>query len=108
MGGNYYLRTIGDSLFEIPKPISSVGIGIDQLPEFVKRVPEITPAELARLGSLEYLPEEEDLKEVNLSRSVLNGLNQKGLNPICYAKDLIANNHVWDSMVFLMITMGNK
>src|SRR5690554_2974567 len=32
MGGNWYSRA-NSGLFEVPKPISSIGIGIDQFPE---------------------------------------------------------------------------
>ncbi|NOR87812.1 MAG: flavin reductase family protein [Bacteroidales bacterium] len=103
MGGNYYVRTSGEALFEIAKPVSSIGIGIDGLPEYIWNNKEISPSELAQMGSLESLPSEEDLLTENLSKFVRNGLSHKGLNPICYAKDLVANGHVKDAVVFLML-----
>ena len=36
MGGNYYTRA-GKGLFEIPKPLSKVGIGVDQIPENITK-----------------------------------------------------------------------
>ena len=103
MGGNYYVRTIGDGLFEIPKPISSVGIGFDQLPAFIKNSREMSQAEKAQLAGLERVPIETDLEITKLSEYVVNGLNRKDLNPICYSKDLIANGKIWDALIYLMI-----
>ncbi len=102
MGGNYYVRTIGDALFEIPKPLAHIGIGFDQLPDFIRNSGDWSQPEKAQLAGVERLPNEDDLKEENLSEYVNNGLNQKGLSPICYSKDLIANGMVWDALVFLM------
>ena len=102
MGGNYYIRTIGDALFEIPKPLAHTGIGFDQLPDFIRNSRDWSQPEKAQLAGVEKLPDEEDLKDENLSEYVNNGLTQKGLNPVCYSKDLIANGKVWDALVFLL------
>ena len=32
MGGNWYCRAHGDALFEIEKPLTTIGIGVDQIP----------------------------------------------------------------------------
>lgn len=108
MGGNYYVRTIGEALFEIPKPISSVGIGYDQLPDFIKNSREWSQAEKAQFAGLESLPSKNDLTEENYSEYVLNGLNKNDLNPVCYSKDLIANGKIWDAMIYLMILESRK
>ncbi len=108
MGGNYYVRTVGDALFEIPKPISSVGIGFDQLPEFIKISREYSNAEKAQFAGLERIPTAEDLNKDKLSSYVLNGLDKKDLSPICYSKDLIANGKIWDALVYLMVLENEK
>ena len=56
MGGPYYVRTIKEALFEIPKPLGVMAMGIDQLPEHIKHSPYLTGNELARLGGVEALP----------------------------------------------------
>lgn len=103
MGGSNYVRTVGEALFEIPKPLSSIGMGIDQLPSYIRHIKEISPAELAQLASLEKLPSAEELKEENLPKEVLFGLKNKDLMNVCYAKDLIMNGHVKEALIFLMI-----
>lgn len=62
MGGNWYARAHGDALFEIPKPLTTIGIGIDALPDTIKHSPELTGNELGLLGSLEELPTEEEIE----------------------------------------------
>lgn len=103
MGGNYYVRTSGESLFEIPKPVSSVGIGIDQIPDFIKNIKEISSAELAQLASIDKLPSKVEFQKDNLPKEVLFGMNNKELMTVCYAKDLIYNNHIKEALMFLML-----
>ncbi len=56
MGGSWYTRSNGTSLFEIPKPIKTQGIGIDALPEGIRNSTVLTGNNLGRLGNLEALP----------------------------------------------------
>lgn len=57
MGGSDYVRANGAALFEIPKPLRTRGIGVDQLPESVRLSPVLTGNELGRLGNIESWPE---------------------------------------------------
>ncbi len=56
LGGNYYARITPDSLFEIPKPLKSRGIGIDQLPPEIRESTILTGNELARLANVDTIP----------------------------------------------------
>ncbi|UWX54450.1 flavin reductase family protein [Maribacter litopenaei] len=64
MGGNWYTRSSGASLFEIPKPIRNQGIGVDQLPEKVRNSTVLTGNNLGRLGNLEDLPTKESIDRI--------------------------------------------
>lgn len=55
MGGNWYSRA-NLGLFEVPKPISSVGIGIDQMPEHIRSSKFLSGNDLGMLGNIEKLP----------------------------------------------------
>lgn len=57
MGGNWYCRAHGEALFEIAKPITTCGIGVDQIPSFIKEANFFTGNELGQLGNIEQLPE---------------------------------------------------
>lgn len=62
MGGNWYCRAQGEALFEIPKPLREIGIGVDQIPESVRNSMELTGNHLGRLGNIAALPTEEEVK----------------------------------------------
>ncbi|MEM7660257.1 MAG: flavin reductase family protein [Bacteroidota bacterium] len=59
MGGSWYCRANGDALFQIPKPLKSLGIGVDSLPASVRLSPVLTGNDLGRLGNLGTMPSEE-------------------------------------------------
>lgn len=60
MGGSWYTRASGDSLFEIPKPLRTLGIGVDSLPESARNSTILTGNELGRLGNSEVMPASEE------------------------------------------------
>ena len=63
MGGSWYTRASGEALFEIPKPIRSKGIGVDQLPKGVRESDVLTGNNLGRLGNVERLPNKEEIEK---------------------------------------------
>lgn len=65
-GGNFYVRASGDSLFEVPKPLANMGIGVDSLPEDVRKSSVLTGRHLAMLGNIETLPDETDVNDYKL------------------------------------------
>ena len=67
MGGSWYCRAIKEAIFEIPKPLRTRGIGVDQLPESVRNSSILTGNDLARLGNTETLP---DRNELSLMREL--------------------------------------
>ncbi len=66
LGANWYGRTTKDSLYEIAKPISRIGMGFDNLPEEIRNSKILTGNELAILASAESIPQKTS-SENNLS-----------------------------------------
>jgi flavin reductase (DIM6/NTAB) family NADH-FMN oxidoreductase RutF len=66
MGGNWYCRADENSMFEIAKPITTCGIGYDQLPEDIKNSKILTGNDLGFLGGIEEIPNETDVNEYKL------------------------------------------
>jgi len=56
MGGNWYCRADKNSMFEIQKPITTIGIGVDQIPEEIRNSSILTGNDLGLLGSVEAIP----------------------------------------------------
>ncbi len=71
MGGNWYCRANGDALFELEKPITTLGIGVDALPAKIKNSTVLTGNHLGMLGNIEVLPNAE---EINHMKEVANGI----------------------------------
>lgn len=57
MGGDWYCRANGESLFKVPKPLEKIGIGIDQLPDDIKYSKVLTGNDLGILANVERIPE---------------------------------------------------
>lgn len=55
MGGNWYSRA-NQGLFEVAKPLTTLGIGVDQIPNFIKESPIFDGNDLGKLGNIEALP----------------------------------------------------
>jgi len=66
MGGNWYCRADKNSMFEISKPITTCGIGYDQIPDDIKRSTILSGNDLGHLGGIEELPNETDVNEYKL------------------------------------------
>lgn len=67
MGGNWYCRAHGTALFEVQKPLTTIGIGIDSLPEHIRYSKVLTGNHLGQLGNLEHFPNEDRIAEVRNS-----------------------------------------
>jgi len=55
MGESWYTHSNGDSLFEIPKPLVTKGVGVDALPGEIRLSKVFTGNDLAMLGNVEIL-----------------------------------------------------
>jgi len=60
LGSNWYGKTTKESLYEITKPISRKGMGIDYLPEEIRNSKILTGNELAILASAENIPDKKE------------------------------------------------
>ena len=62
LGGNWYSRS-NQGLFEVPKPLTTLGIGVDAIPDFIKASTVFDGNDLGMLGNIEALP---TLEEVSI------------------------------------------
>jgi flavin reductase (DIM6/NTAB) family NADH-FMN oxidoreductase RutF len=66
MGGDWYCRADQNSMFEIKKPITTCGIGFDQLPIDIVSSVVFSKNDLGQLAGIEELPNETDVNEYKL------------------------------------------
>lgn len=57
LGGDWYCKVDKSNLFKVPKPNTKLGIGIDALPEGIRKSTILTGNHLGMLGNVHELPE---------------------------------------------------
>jgi flavin reductase (DIM6/NTAB) family NADH-FMN oxidoreductase RutF len=62
LGKDWYCRASGDSIFELAKPVKNKGIGVDNIPHSIRYSKILTGNNLGRLGNIERLPSDDDIK----------------------------------------------
>lgn len=70
LGGNWYSKITPDSLFQIPKPLTTLGIGVDQIPAEIRNSGILTGNNLGRLGNVENLPSNAELEAFSQSAEI--------------------------------------
>ena len=63
MGGAWYCRASGPSLFTIAKPSAEHGIGVDALPEYIRNSRVLTGNQLGKLGGLPRFSSREEVEQ---------------------------------------------
>lgn len=61
MGGNWYSRA-NQGLFEVEKPLATLGIGVDKIPAFIRESRTFDGNDFGKLGNVEALPSEAEIK----------------------------------------------
>ncbi len=81
-GGEYYTRSHGDALFTIPKPLRMIGMGVDELPDFMKMSDVYSGNNLAHFASLDKAPEKTEIEKFinEHSEIALKDANDKTTN----------------------------
>ncbi|WP_445323620.1 flavin reductase family protein [Pontibacter sp. H249] len=111
MGGDYYLRANGDCIFELPKPIRNKGIGLDQLPEFIRNSSILTGNNLARLGNSENIPTDEEAEAFKTDPIVAYTYNKFSTDKLkqkeemeLLGKKLLENNQIQEAWKVLLLS----
>jgi flavin reductase (DIM6/NTAB) family NADH-FMN oxidoreductase RutF len=60
LGGNWYSRA-NAGLFEVPKPLTTLGIGVDAIPDFVKKSGLFSGNDLGILANIDELPSPDEV-----------------------------------------------
>jgi len=103
MGGDWYCRVNGNNIFNVAKPLTQKGIGIDQLPNEIQSSPILTGSQLARLANVEFLPDQSDLQLV-LDERELKALQQLDLKGRHHqAKVWLSNDEIMKAWATLLL-----
>ncbi|NOY50971.1 MAG: flavin reductase family protein [Chlorobi bacterium] len=102
LGGDYYTRTSGNANFIVQKPISTLGIGVDSLPESIRFSKVLTGNDLGILGNVEALPDKKDLIDA-MKNPMYRSLAKDETSKHNFAKKLITENKVMEALKVLLL-----
>ncbi|MBT8205254.1 MAG: flavin reductase family protein [Eudoraea sp.] len=104
MGGNWYSRA-NLGMFEVPKPLSTRGIGVDQIPLSIRNSTVLTGNDLGQLGNVEQIPNAEEVAAFLKENIALKVIISAG-DPILLhqkAKEYLNNNDALSAWKVLMV-----
>ena len=99
-GGSYYSRA-RDGFFEIPKPISTLGIGVDQIPSEIRNSTILTGNNLGMLGNVEQLPSTETVNNFGKEHPEFIGLEPTKKHT--FAQEYLKKNDVESAWKVLLL-----
>jgi len=114
MGANWYCRASGESIFEVQKPNSKIGIGYDQLPIRVRNSFILSGNDLAKLANFEKIPSKELVEifkeNTDIARVLNAGFDDEETREELHkhAKHLLENNEVEAAWKTLLIDKLNR
>lgn len=115
MGGNWYSRTNGSALFEVAKPLMNLGIGVDQIPDYIRHSNVLTGNNIGQLGNVEKLPTTEEIIAYKNSGAIneafeIFGNNKHKLEEQLHhiAKGLLENNRPEEAWKVLLSVNHQK
>ena len=104
MGGNWYTRA-KEGLFEVKKPLSTLGIGVDAIPEHIRASNVLTGNDLGKLGNIDTLPDTQDIENFISTESLREFLNNEESEQIhLKAKEYLKSQDVFGAWCILLAT----
>ncbi len=103
MGGNWYSRA-NKGMFEVPKPLTSKGIGVESIPANIRLSKVLTGNDLGMLGNVESIPSLEEIKKFVMSsvaiKTVVSADDEEQLHRL--AQEYLLNNEVLSAWKVLL------
>jgi flavin reductase (DIM6/NTAB) family NADH-FMN oxidoreductase RutF len=90
-GGSLYSRA-KDGFFEIPKPLTTLGIGVDAIPLEIRNSDILTGNDLGKLGNIDELPYQIDVDK--FAKEHLNNVGDNMAKKHTFAKAFLEKNDV--------------
>ncbi|WP_026451061.1 flavin reductase family protein [Aequorivita capsosiphonis] len=107
LGGGWYSRA-KSGLFEVPKPLTTLGVGIDKLSEEIRNSKVLTGNDLGMLGNVESFPNSEEIITfINASeelKGILNSNNSEVIHK--RAQEFLCEGKVSEAWKMLLANSG--
>src|SRR5688572_3810444 len=102
LGSDYYCRVQGDVIFKVPKPLDKTGIGVDLIPEHIRRSKILTGNDLGLLGNVEHLPDHPSIAEFSKKLEVKNAMLEGEIAVHQLARQFLLQGRVEDAWKTLL------
>jgi len=99
-GGSYYTRA-RDGFFEIPKPITTLGIGVDLIPAVIRNSTILTGNNLGMLGNIAQLPTQDTVNNFGKEHPDFIGLETTKKHT--FAQEYLKKNDVESAWKVLLL-----
>ncbi len=99
-GGSYYARA-NKGFFEIPKPLTTLGIGVDTIPREIKESSTLTGNNLGMLANVESLPNQHDVDNFAKDNTQYVGLKTSEKHK--FAQEFLEKNDVQSAWKVLLL-----
>jgi hypothetical protein len=112
LGKNWYVRASGEALFEVEKPLRTLGVGVDAIPQHIRNSFILSGNDLGKLGNVDSIPEPlDDLSrhpEIrHIFRQHADGMERReALHQ--YAKELLEKDQVINAWNVLLSDKLNR
>ena len=109
LGGDWYCKVDENSLFTVPKPNTELGIGVDALPESIRKSKILTGNDLGMLANVTELPvvepgfDDDNLKQIIQYFSINPDEMEKETHR--YAQKLLQHNKVQEAWQVLLTSL---
>ncbi len=114
LGKNWYVRASGDALFEVEKPLATLGIGVDQIPKRIRDSYILSGNDLGKLGNVEKLPTDEEIEEFvqhhriqSILSETADAMERREMLHY-YAKELLEDGKVQKAWKALLVDKLNR
>ncbi len=111
MGGNWYSRA-KEGMFEVEKPLSKLGIGVDAIHESIRMSDILTGNDLGKLGNVEQLPNQDAIDDTAKNNEVQKIISEHVGQPETmekalhqYAHDLLQKGEVQKAWSVLLLAL---
>lgn len=102
MGGNWYSRA-NMGMFEVEKPLRTLGIGVDNLPQTIRESKILTGNDLGKLGNVETLPTKELIEDYIIKNSLGEFVKNATIEDLHkQAKQHLENNNTTNAWYILL------
>ena len=99
-GGSYYTRA-RDGFFEIPKPITTIGIGVDLIPAVIRNSTILTGNNIGMLGNIAQLPTQDTVNNFGKEHPEFIGLETTKKHT--FAQEYLKKNDVESAWKVLLL-----